>query len=71
MEGMTMFKNWKTSVSGLGTIFGSLALVAQSYASTGSLVGSVAQNLPAIVGGIGLLYAKDWNVTGAPSASVK
>jgi hypothetical protein len=52
-----MTKNWKTSLAGLGAILTALADVAHSL-STGAPINWSA-DLPAIVGGVGLLLAKD------------
>lgn len=52
-----MFKNWKTSLSGLGAIISGIAVVVK-----GDIVGGVT----AIITGIGLIGAKDYDVTGKP-----
>jgi len=50
-----MFKNWKTTFSGFAAIIGGAALIVK-----GDLVGGVT----AILSGVGLVAAKDSNVTG-------
>ena len=50
-----MFKNWKTSLSGFSALLGGVALIVK-----GDIVGGVT----AILSGIGLVAAKDSNVTG-------
>jgi len=51
-----MFKNWKTSLAGLGTVItGVIAIVN----------GDMATGVASIVAGLGLIFAKDSNVTGA------
>jgi hypothetical protein len=45
-----MFKNWKTSLSGIGAIISGIALIFK---------GSVAEGVTAIITGIGLVAAKD------------
>jgi hypothetical protein len=50
-----MKKNWKTSLLGLGSIVTGVALFL-----TGDQAGAIAS----IMSGIGLLFAKDHNVTG-------
>jgi len=52
-----MFKNWKTSLSGLGAIITGVAVV---------LKGDVVGGVTAIITGVGLLTAKDFDVTGKP-----
>lgn len=50
-------KNWKTTLSGLGMI---------AYGVIGVLLGKVGWDIagPSIIGGIGLILAKDSDVTG-------
>ena len=50
-----MFKNWKTTLAGLGGIITGIALVVK-----GDIVGGIS----AVVNGVGLVAAKDSNVTG-------
>jgi hypothetical protein len=50
-----MKKNWKTSLLGLGSIVTGVALFL-----TGDQAGAIAS----IMSGIGLMFAKDHNVTG-------
>jgi hypothetical protein len=50
-----MFKNWKTTLAGLGGIITGIALVVK-----GDIVGGIS----AVVTGVGLVAAKDSNVTG-------
>jgi len=50
-----MFKNWKTTLSGFGAIISGIALVVK-----GDIVGGVT----AVITGVGLVAAKDSNVTG-------
>lgn len=50
-----MFKNWKTTISGLGAIISGIALIVK---------GDIAGGVTAVITGIGLVAAKDSNVTG-------
>ena len=52
-----MFSNWKTSLTGLGTIV---------FAVVGLAVGKLAwtEAGPMIVAGLGLILSKDHNITG-------
>ncbi len=54
--------NWKTSAAGIGMILGALGDIAHNI-SVGTPV-NFSVSLTAIVAGIGLLAAKDSNVTG-------
>lgn len=61
--------SWKTSLSGAASILtgvGTLLMLISSNASLPQIINSPA--LAAIVGGIGLIFAKDWNVTSTPQA---
>ena len=64
-EAERMFgKNWKTSLGGLGMIFAGLGAVAKCFmdghVSTDCLLAAMAS----VSGGVGLLKAKDHDVTG-------
>jgi len=52
-----MFKNWKTTLAGLGAIITGIATIFK-----GDIVGGVS----VFVTGIGLIGAKDYDVTGKP-----
>lgn len=52
-----MFKNWKTTLAGIGAVLTGVATVVK-----GDIVGGVT----AIITGIGLVGAKDYDVTGKP-----
>jgi hypothetical protein len=52
-----MFKNWKTSLAGLGAVITGIATIVK-----GDIVGGVT----AIITGVGLVGAKDYDVTGKP-----
>lgn len=47
--------NWKTTLAGIASILGGVNLLVQ---------GQIAEGIPLIVAGIGLLFAKDFNITG-------
>lgn len=56
--------NWKTTAAGGATILGALADVAHQFA-TGTWDGNrLLADATALVTGIGLIFAKDGNVTG-------
>lgn len=52
-----MFKNWKTSLAGIGAVITGIATIVK-----GDVVGGVT----AVITGIGLVGAKDFDVTGRP-----
>ena len=52
-----MLKNWKTTLAGLGAIITGVATIVK-----GDIVGGVS----AVITGIGLIGAKDYDVTGKP-----
>ena len=57
-----MFTNWKTTLTGLGAV-----MVAGGHLLTNVAngdFGSIAIDGPMILSGLGLLFAKDHNVTG-------
>ena len=57
-----MTKNWKTTLSGVGTILAALGAMAHGFSI--SDLSQVYGSIPLIVTGIGLLMAKDGDVTG-------
>jgi len=52
-----MFKNWKTSLAGLGAVITGIATIVK-----GDLIGGIT----AIITGVGLVGAKDYDVIGKP-----
>lgn len=56
--------NWKTTAGGVGAVLAGLAAVLKGL-STGDW--SVLAGLPGLIAGVGLIFAKDWNVTGGAS----
>lgn len=52
-----MLKNWKTSLAGIGAVITGIAT-----ALKGDIIGGVT----AVITGIGLVGAKDYDVTGRP-----
>ena len=61
-------KSWKTTLGGVGAILGGLADICNGlYHNT---LPNWSVDFAAITGGIGLLFAKDSNVTGAPPTAV-
>ena len=59
---LTLLTNWKTTAGGVGAILGALADIAISL-SHGN-VPNVTADFAAITAGLGLIAAKDGNVTG-------
>lgn len=59
-------KNWKTSLTGLAMLLTGISDVVHGLASDPAAIKWEA-DLIAITGGIGLLFAKDGNVTGGSS----
>lgn len=58
-------KNWKTAVAGVATILGALATLSLDFVN-GSVSGDkLTAQISAIAAGAGLIFAKDFNVTGA------
>ena len=55
-----MFKNWKSSLAGLGAIILGVAKVVSGDLSSG---------VTSVIAGVGLLMAKDFDVTGTPDDS--
>lgn len=51
-------ENWKTNASGAALILGALADIATGLAH-GTVSGNLPADLTAIIGGIGLIFAKD------------
>jgi hypothetical protein len=52
-----MFKNWKTSIAGFGAILTGVATIVK---------GDIVEGVTAIISGVGLIGAKDYDVTGKP-----
>jgi hypothetical protein len=65
--------NWQTSAAGIGQILGSLAGIAIGYATGGvsGLIAGIVAAMSAIPGAIGLINAKDANVTGGTVPATK
>lgn len=56
--------NWKTSATGLATVLGALATIITLLSHNPIDMNSVSTAVLALIGGFGLLFAKDGNVTG-------
>lgn len=54
--------NWKTTLAGIGTFATAFGHLANGLANGDT--GSISTDLPLIFASIGLLFAKDWNVSG-------
>jgi hypothetical protein len=52
-----MLKNWKTTLAGLGAIITGIATIVK---------GDIVSGVSAVITGIGLVGAKDYDVTGKP-----
>ena len=58
-------KNWKTTTAGLAAILGAVAdLLVQLSSKSGWDMTRLQVDFAAVTGGIGLIFAKDSNVTG-------
>ena len=55
-------KNWKTTSAGIAMIVGGIASLAYSWGALNPEM--ITAHLTAILGGVGLIFAKDQNVTG-------
>jgi len=53
---MKIFRNWKTTVAGIAAILGGVKI----YITTGN----INEALTSLIAGMGLLFAKDHDVTG-------
>ncbi|PYF05053.1 hypothetical protein BJ122_102279 [Rhodopseudomonas faecalis] len=63
-----MFTNWKTTVAGIGAILLGAGHIATNVAN-GTFTGNeLFADFGAIVAGVGLLFGKDWNVTGGKAS---
>jgi hypothetical protein len=56
--------SWKTTTSGVGLIFTGLGKAVGEYAAGGITAIDFTTFITTILGGIGLITAKDYNVTG-------
>jgi hypothetical protein len=59
-----MKKNWKTTVAGILAIVAALAGAGKCAIDGGQIMNCLTESWPAIMIGIGLIFAKDNNVTG-------
>jgi len=57
-----MFKNPKTTLAGIGAILTAIGLVINGYANGAPIEWEVV--ITSFITGVGLLLAKDWNVSG-------
>lgn len=51
-----MFKNWKTTICGIASVLGGIKI----YITTGDISAAMGT----IIAGLGLFFAKDYDVTG-------
>jgi hypothetical protein len=56
--------NWKTSIAGIATILSALGLIGHMLQTGGFDVNTITLAITQIMAGVGLLGAKDGNVTG-------
>lgn len=56
--------NWKTTLAGIAAILVSIAAIITTIVNGTFDVNLIVTNGAAILAGIGLLFGKDWNVTG-------
>lgn len=59
-----MFKNWKTTSLGILSIIGGVTRLAFAIANNQFTEEAIMTSATTILGGIGLLFAKDGDVTG-------
>lgn len=60
--------NWKTTIAGVSAIF---AAIGSLFTATGTIdLSHLSTVLPAVLAGLGLIFAKDHNVTGGTVAAV-
>jgi hypothetical protein len=59
-----MFSNWKTTLAGVGAILLAAGHLLTSVSTGGFTGNELFADGAAIVTGIGLLFGKDWNITG-------
>ena len=73
-EAEKMFgKNWKTSMGGVGMVLAGIAAIIHCFTCTdcGSQIECITAGIGGLVGGVGLLFAKDHNVTGGDTAQTE
>lgn len=59
-----MFTNWKTTLAGIGAVLLAIGHLVTTI-STGSFgLESLTADAAAVITGVGLLFGKDWNITG-------
>lgn len=63
-------KNWKTTVAGAAAVLGAVAHLLNGFANGDWSMSSLTTDMTAISAGIGLLFAKDGNVTGGDTRQV-
>lgn len=66
-----MFKNWKTTVFGTGGIMTALVDIISNFAAGTPEKINWAIDIPIIITGLGLVFAKDSNVTGGSVAATR
>lgn len=62
-----MAKSWRTTATGVGTILGGVATVITGIVADPMDFKLIVAGASAIAAGIGLIFAKDANVSNAPS----
>jgi hypothetical protein len=67
---MNTGKSWKTTSAGLLMIAGAIVGIVFAYINKTLTEGVVMSAITAIVGGVGLMTAKDSNITGGTTVSV-
>jgi len=60
----SFFKNWKTTAAGAAAVFGAAAHLLNGFVNGDWSMNSLMADASAIGAGIGLIFAKDGNVTG-------
>lgn len=57
----------KTTLAGIGSILAALGTAATQYSQGGFAAVQIGVLIPAIIVGVGLIFAKDYNITGTPN----
>lgn len=60
----SFFANWKTTAAGIAAVLGAASHIINGFVNGDWSMNSVTADLAAISAGIGLIFAKDGNVTG-------
>lgn len=62
---MNLLTNWKTTLAGITTILGAVALITKMLSTGAFDSNTIGLAFTQLLTGVGILFAKDVNVTGA------